>query len=203
MPRSDRRAQLVRTAFALIAERGLEGLRFGEIARAAGINNGTLLYYFANKEALIQAVGAYLVEQYSESPWTGTDAPTSSGLCAEQLADPVSVLQHEFADARDRLGDDLGVVYIELLARARRDPAVARLLRDIDANWRSYLISVLERGRREGVFRADMDVDLVATTIMASIRGAGVQALVAGDAASAAPAMDALADRIRAWITLP
>jgi AcrR family transcriptional regulator len=48
----------------LIAQRGLEGLRFADVARAAGINNGTLLYYFAGKNALIEAVGKFLVDQY-------------------------------------------------------------------------------------------------------------------------------------------
>ncbi len=191
VPRADRRAKIVHAAFQLIVQRGLEGLRFGDIARAAGINNGTLLYYFANKEALIQAVGAYLVQQYSATGWPEPAAPP----------DPLSVLQHEFADARERLGGDLGVVYTELLARARRDPAVAQLLRDIDANWRRYLSGVLERGRAAGIFRPDIDVDLVVTTIMASVRGVGMQALVAGDAAALEPVMDALAARIQAWIT--
>jgi hypothetical protein len=43
-PRVDRRGDIARAAYRLIAERGLEGLRFADIARAAGINNGTLLY---------------------------------------------------------------------------------------------------------------------------------------------------------------
>ena len=65
-PRSDRRPEIVAVAYRLIAERGLEGLRFADVAREAGINNGTLLYYFASKDALIQAVGAFLVELYSQ-----------------------------------------------------------------------------------------------------------------------------------------
>lgn len=189
MPRSGRRAQLVHTAYQLIAQRGLEGLRFADIASAAGINNGTLLYYFASKDALIQAVGAYLVEQY-----------TDSGASSAQLF-PLEQLRMEFVDARGRLGSDQAVVYTELLARAQRDPAVADLLRDIDANWRRWLTYFLERGRAAGDFRQDVDVDLVATTIMAAIRGVGMQAMVAGDPNSVAPVMNALAEQIEAWIT--
>jgi AcrR family transcriptional regulator len=190
--RPDRRAQIVTVAFQLIAQRGLEGLRFGDIARAAGINNGTLLYYFASKEVLIQAVGAYLVQQFSATDWPGS----------VESSDPRVVLQHEFVDARERLGSDLGVVYTELLARAHRDPAIAQVLRDVDANWHRYLTGILERGRSQGAFRADMDADLVATVIMASIRGAGVQALVAGDSTALVPVLDAFAQRIQDWITL-
>src|SRR5262249_37797655 len=144
------------------------GLRFGDVARAAGINNGTLLYYFPSKEALIRAVGTYLVEQFAETAW-----PANPGT----LNDPRKQLRWEFADARERLGSDLGVVYTELLARAQRDPSVAQLLRDIDTNWANWLRGFLSTGARSGAFRPDIDVDLVVTTMMACLRGVGMQAL--------------------------
>ena len=187
----DRRAQLVRVAFQLIAERGLEGLRFGDVARVAGINNGTLLYYFPSKEALIQAVGAYLVEQFAETAW-----PTSASAPIE----PRTQLRWEFADAGQRLGSDLGVVYTELLARAQRDPSVARLLRDIDTNWANWLRGFLTSGAQTGAFRPDIDVDLVVTTMMACVRGVGMQALIADDPRSLEPVMDAVAAMIDRWV---
>src|SRR5262245_37587974 len=141
---TDRRSDIVRVAYRLIAERGLEGLRFADVAREAGINNGTLLYYFASKNALIEAVGAYLVEQFSQSA-----APRTAGAPIDALAE----LRWEFADAQKRLDDQLGVVYLELLARAQRDPAVAALLRDIDAGWHGWLRSVLEAGQQRDVVR--------------------------------------------------
>src|SRR5215831_2937803 len=88
--RSSRRAQIVQAAYRLIAERGLEGLRFADVARAAGINNGTLLYYFDSKDALIRAVAALMVDQFVNA------APP------EELATPDQVLaaiRWEFADA--------------------------------------------------------------------------------------------------------
>jgi len=188
---TDRRAAIVRAAYQLIAERGLEGLRFSDVARAAGINNGTLLYYFASKNALIEAVGAYLVEQFSESgPLPGGHPPM----------DALAQVRFEFADAQERLHDQLGVVYTELLARAQRDPAVAALLRDIDAGWHGWLTGVLQRGQAAGVVRADVDVALVATTIMASIRGVGMQAMVAGDPDALQPVMRIFGEFIETWI---
>jgi AcrR family transcriptional regulator len=181
-------------AYRLIVERGLEGLRFSDVAREAGINNGTLLYYFASKNALIQAVGAYLVEQFSQLsqalPPPDKDAPL----------DALVELRLEFADARERLHDQVSVVYTELLARAQRDAAVATLLRDIDAGWRGWLTGIVERGRAQGRFAADLDVDVVVTTIMASIRGVGMQALVMQDAEKAGSVMDAVAALIERWV---
>ncbi len=191
VPRADRRTAIVSVAYRLIAERGLEGLRFADVAREAGINNGTLLYYFASKDALIQAVGSFLVNQFSQ-PATPRDSSVPR--------DPLEDLRWEFADARERLHHQVGVVYTELLARAQRDPAVATLLRDIDAAWRGWLRSILERGRAKGIIRSDVDLDLVATTIMASIRGVGFQALVAHDPEAVEPVMDAVAALIEGWI---
>ena len=191
-PRTARRAEIVRVAYRLIVERGLEGLRFADVAREAGINNGTLLYYFASKDALIQAVGALLVEQFIQP-----GAPREDG----RPLDPLAELRWEFADARERLHDQVSVVYVELLARAQRDPTVAALLRDIDAGWRGWLTGLLERGRASGALRADVDVDLVATTIMTSIRGVGMQAMVGRDPTALEPVMQLLAELIEAWIT--
>lgn len=188
--RASRRAQIAQAAYRLIATRGLEGLRFADVAREVGINNGTLLYYFASKDALIQAVGAYLVEEFSQP------APRPAGAPLEPLAE----LRWEFADARARLHDQIGVVYTELLARAQRDAVVADLLRDIDASWRGWLTSILERGRTSGIFREDLDPDLVATTIMSTIRGVGMQALINGDAQSVEPVMDVLGTLVESWI---
>lgn len=179
-PRTARRAEIVQVAYRLIAERGLEGLRFADIAREAGINNGTLLYYFASKDALIEAVGTFLVDQFSQS-----SAPRS----AQAPLDPLAELRWEFVDAQDRLHDRAGVVYIELVARAQRDATVAALLQDIDAGWRGWLTSIL-----------DLDLQLVVTAIMAAIRGLGLQAQVDRAPGTVEPAMAAIAELIERWV---
>ncbi len=191
--RLDRRAQIVQAAFDLIATRGLEGLRFGDVARAVGINNGTLLYYFASKDALIRAVGDYVVDQYRQ-----TGGPSRP---ADDPHTPRADLRWEFTDAGARLRDSVGIVYLELLARAQRDPAVAALLADIDAAWRAWLTQLLEAGRRDGSFRADLDVGLVTSLIMSAIRGVGMQALVPPATDDLAPVLDALGELILRWVT--
>jgi AcrR family transcriptional regulator len=189
--RADRSAAIVQVAYRLIAERGLEGFRFADVAREAGINNGTLLYYFDSKDALIRAVGALMVEHFSE-----TAAPKNPAA----PSDPLAALRWEFADAAEHLQDRSTVVYTELLARAQRDPLVAALLRDIDAGWHGWLSSLLERGRQSGAMRADLDVSLAATTIMSAIRGVGMQAMIAEDPSSVTPVMTVISDLIEGWV---
>src|SRR5215475_10846989 len=54
--REERRVELIEAAYALIAEKGLEGLRTRDIAARAGVNISTLHYYFGTKEELLVAV---------------------------------------------------------------------------------------------------------------------------------------------------
>ena len=74
------------------------------------------------------------------------------------------------------------------------------MLRKIDAGWRGWLCGILERGKESGVFRADMNVNLVATAIMAFIRGSGIHALVQGDTTEVEAALEALATGTERWI---
>ena len=193
-PPADRRSQIVHVAYQLIAQRGLEGLRFADVARQAGINNGTLLYYFASKDALIRAVGTLMVEQFAQAT-----APSKP----DPVLDPLAAIRWEFADAGDHLQDQATVVYTELLARAQRDSSVAAILRDVDASWHAWLCSVLDAGLASGALRSDLDVSLAASTIMATIRGVGMQAMVAADPATVRPVLQVLEDLVAGWIVVP
>ena len=57
------RRALVRAAYDLIAEDGLEGLRTRKVADRAKVNVATLHYYFKSKEDLIRGVVGLLREQ--------------------------------------------------------------------------------------------------------------------------------------------
>jgi hypothetical protein len=90
---------------------------------------------------------------------------------------------------------------MELLIRSRRDPALAGLLRQLDAGWRGYLISLLERGIREGVFRPDLDPAATAAAIMVRIKGLGLQAMAEADAAALDRLVSQLVAQVERWLT--
>lgn len=51
-----RRAEIVETALSMFAERGYEGASIRDLAGALGINEASIYYYFASKDALYAAV---------------------------------------------------------------------------------------------------------------------------------------------------
>jgi AcrR family transcriptional regulator len=172
----DRRRELVRIAYRQLAGKGFEGLRVREVASEAGINNATLHYYFPTKEALIQGVVEHLMEEFAtpRAPWPDRHAVT-----------PLAELRRELEDVRDRVRESpaMFIVLNELSVRALRDPALARILGYLENGWRSYLVSILQRGIRQGVFRPDLDLESTATAIMAQMRVIAYEGLVKQDEA--------------------
>lgn len=70
----------------MIAERRLEGFRIRSLAERVGLNHATLLHYFSSKQAVIEDVVGYLLQQ----------------LRAERMAHdaitPQDALRHELDD---------------------------------------------------------------------------------------------------------
>jgi AcrR family transcriptional regulator len=162
---------VVRAAYALIAEKGFEGLRTREVADKVGINSATLHYYFPTKESLIQGVVEHLMQGLRTSRVEAKD-PSSA----------LELLRAEFADIRLRLKEtpDELTVLTELAVRAWRDPTIARMLQYLDDGWRGHLISIFEAGISEGEFRDDLDVRATASALMSQLRGLGYQGKLDG-----------------------
>ena len=164
----DRKRELVKIAYRLIAEKGLEGFRIRQVAAEAGIDNGTLHYHFPSKEALIQGVVDYLVRDLEINRATRNKNSRQTAL---------SELRMEFEDIRLRLHDtpEQMVVLSELAIRSWRDPTLAKIFGKLDDGWYAHLVNLLKRGIREGIFREDLSLQPCVRAIMVALRGIGYQ----------------------------
>jgi AcrR family transcriptional regulator len=173
-----RRDELVRAAFDLIVETGLEGLRTRDVAARVGINIATLHYHFPTKRDLIEGVARFLADnfygQHAEWPATKADRPLSS----------LERLRQEFSDARENIEQrpDLMIVMSELMLLARRDAAIGEMLAPLFTAWRGGMADFLAEGVRDGTFRADLDPQAAADLLAGAIWGAS--GLYASDIAS-------------------
>jgi AcrR family transcriptional regulator len=161
----DRRRQLIRVASSLIADKGIEALRTRDIAAAAKINIATLHYYFPTKEALIQAVIADSIDQF-RSAREGRHLPIESAR--QQLRLEMQDVRTRLVSAQEQLA-----VLTELAILARRDPEVAHILKRMDHGWHRQLSEILQRGKKSGEFRQDLDVASAASAIMTQLRSLG------------------------------
>ncbi|GCE12930.1 TetR/AcrR family transcriptional regulator [Tengunoibacter tsumagoiensis] len=163
----ERRLRLVESAYSLIAEKGMAGLRIREVASRIGLNHATLLYYFPTKEALIQAVVEYCIRQFDliQAPNPSVATTPSEHLRQRYLSD----LAHQLREV-----PDLFLVLDEFLLYARRDPATHSILMEAVTSWQHFLERLIQEEMASGRFRADIDARSAALTLMAFCQGVGL-----------------------------
>ena len=162
--RAARRRSLVLAAYQLIAEKGFEHLRTRDVAARAGVNIATLHYYFASKEDLIAGVVDHLLRDFSTIPalMSETDATT-----------PVDQIRAMFlaTHALFQAKPEMFLVLSELVLRSLRDASLQPVLQRLDEGWHAYLQSLVTNGIHQGIFRADLDPDSMATRLIILIKG--------------------------------
>ncbi len=163
-----RRDEIIRAAFDLIAEVGIEGLRTREVAARVGINIATLHYHFPAKQDLIEAVTGFVAmsfyNQHADWPGAAEGQPLSS----------LERLRQEFRDTRALIETrpELLIVLRELMLLARRDAEVAQIVDPLVAAWRGGLVECLADGVADGTFRAGLDIDAAADLLVSAQWGA-------------------------------
>ena len=183
----ERRLNLVRAAYDLIAAEGFERLRTRDVAERVGINVATLHYYFPTKEALIEAVAHFLAAQFQNTRAPGTTKAGKSGFAR---------LQQEFAD-HDYYQDsrpEMIIVMQELNLRAKRDAAIRRIIEPLKEAWLANIAALVADGIRDGTLRGDIDIEGTANVIVMALWGMGTLPLEAA-------ARQAVYRAVEEWVT--
>jgi AcrR family transcriptional regulator len=156
---SGNRRALVLASKSRIATHGFEGLRTRDVAADAGVNIGTLHYYFPSKEALIRAA-----VRHTFAKFFATLSP--AGTPADQLRGHLRNLRQLL-----KTDQELWAVASEVALRAARDEAMADLARHADDQWFAFLVGLVERGVDQGCLHRSLAPEGVAATLIAAIKG--------------------------------
>lgn len=141
--------EILAAAMGEFADHGLGGARIDAIAERAGINKRLIYYYFGNKEGLFLAV----LEQ------TYADIRAAEGALHLELADPAEAVRRLVAFTWNHYlahPEFLTLLNSENLHRARHLQQSQRI-REMNSPLIQTLGDVLERGRRDGLFRGGVD----------------------------------------------
>lgn len=164
-PRLDhvRRPAMLSAAAEVIRERGLENVRVSDVAERAGTSAPAVLYYFTTKAELLK------------------EALTSA---EESYYDELERELTEVASARERLarivaggagdGDYDASLWMEVWARALRDPELAATRAELDGRWRRAIADVVDYGQRRGEF-GEADPEAFALMLSSLLDGLAVQ----------------------------
>ncbi len=162
--RDKRRHSLVLATYQLIAEKGFEQLRTRDVAARAGVNIATLHYYFASKEDLIPGVVDHLLHEFSTVPTSLLTMNDTTPL--GQIRAMFLTTHHSFQEK-----PEIFIVLSELVLRSLRDASLRPALQRLDCGWHGYLQHVVMDGVYQGVFRADLDPEDMATKVIILIKG--------------------------------
>jgi AcrR family transcriptional regulator len=141
--------QILRAAMAAFAEQGLGGARIDDIAERAGVNKRLIYYYFGGKDELFLAV---MEQTYADIREAERELQLLALPPVEALRRlVVFTWEHYLAHP-----EFLTLLNSENLHRARHLQQSKRI-REMNSPLIQMLGEVLERGRREGLFRGGVD----------------------------------------------
>jgi len=166
-----RRQSLLRAAFDVIAEAGFEGLRTRAVTTRAGVNVATLHYYFPTKQDLVEGLAQYIGAKFVA---IHGPEPAPSGYVA------LDRLRQEFSDGRYYFANEPEMLLVmqEFTMRGRRDPAVQKVVDQMNFYWRQGLDEMVRKGISDGVFRQDVEPEAMLSALMSMLAGITV---VGGD----------------------
>ena len=164
-PRLDhvRRPAMLSAAAEVIRERGLENARVSDVAERAGTSAPSVLYYFETKAELLKEALTSAEEEYYDELERELDGIESA---RERLARIVA------GGAGD--GDYDASLWMELWARALRDPDLAATRAELDGRWRQAITDVVLYGQERGEF-GEVEAEDFAVLLSSLLDGLAVQ----------------------------
>lgn len=112
------RTRILDAAIQSLVSDGYPRLSIAAVAKRAGLTRATVIYHFANREALLEAVATHLLDKRNLVYWEAVrDVPEGT--------DQIAIFVETYWQQVD---GDLFVAFVELLVAARTDAALARLL---------------------------------------------------------------------------
>jgi AcrR family transcriptional regulator len=169
-----RKPQILAAAVEVIAERGMAATRISDIAERAGTSAPAVLYWFESRDELLAEALTFAEESFYE------ELETRLRACDSARGRLVELISSSGA------GDDW-MLWIELWARALRDPAMGEARQRLDDRWREQIAAIVREGQRDGEF-GGADPERAALELAALIDGLAVQVTL-GDSVVTAEAM--------------
>jgi TetR/AcrR family transcriptional regulator, fatty acid metabolism regulator protein len=172
-PKTDKRERILRAAVKVFARKGFYATRVSEIAKAAGVADGTIYLYFENKDDVLVS------------------------LFQDRITKLIAALEEAIAAEHDFVSKFRRVVELQLgLLDGRRDLAEvvtvnlrqsSRLLKQfatpLFTRYLEVIATLIAEGQRDGVVRTDLSPRVVSRSLWGALDGVAVTwALGGGEA---------------------
>jgi DNA-binding transcriptional regulator YbjK len=170
-----RRHELVAATSKLVARKGLAGVKLRDVADAAGLTSGAVLYYYDGLDELFTAAYDRAVERFCrerEEAVAGLDGAAARLATAIRLGIPAGP------------DDDETRLLYELESVAFRSPECAALMAGYIERQVAMYASILEVGAAVGDLELSAPARAIARNIVALEDGQGIYVLLGRDTAA-------------------
>ena len=168
----DRHQEILDAAARVITERGLADTRISDVAEAAGVSPGLILYYFDSKDRLLSEALTYANDQFFLRMSREVRRIPSAKDQLRHLIDlSVPGYQPEYGKL------DEWALWIEVWVRALRDPQMAKDREVLDQRWRQSIAEIVRAGQASGEFGPG-DAEEIALRLGSLIDGLAIQVIM-------------------------
>jgi AcrR family transcriptional regulator len=168
----DRHQEILDAAARVITGRGLAETRISDVAEAAGVSPGLILYYFESKDRLLAEALTYANDQFFLRMSREVRRIPSA---KDQLRYLVDLSVPGYLPDTGKL--DEWALWMEVWVRALRDPQMAKDREILDQRWRQSIADIIRAGQASGEFPA-RDADETALRLGSLIDGLAIQVIM-------------------------
>ncbi len=172
LPADERRAVTVEAVVDLAAEQNPSEITTSVIAKRMNLTQGALFRHFPTKDAIWQAVMAWVAERLL----------TRVDRTARAAASPLAALEAVFMTHIDFVASHPGVprMLFGELQRAEDTPAKRTALTLMN-HYGERVRALIEQGKKQGEIAPEVDTPAAATLFIGTIQGLVMQSMLAGD----------------------
>jgi AcrR family transcriptional regulator len=165
------RTHILEAALRRFANYGYNAASVDDVCADAGVSKGAFYHHFPSKQSVFLA----LLNGWLDALEAGFEAARKETV-PETLMAMTDMLPGIFATADGRLP-----MFLEFWLRASRDEVVWQATVAPYQRYQQYFSALIEQGKAEGSFRADIDSQSAAKAIVAIAVGLLLQGLLAPD----------------------
>lgn len=159
--------KIVQAAIATFSKYGYDKTRMDDIAKSAKLGKGTLYLYFKSKEELFYDISENSIKELKEQ-------------LSKLFSKKEDLVQdaEKFYDQYRNLIHDSEKVSFEMIAESSRNPKLRKALYEQRMKVYDIVIDYLRRQIEKGFFRKDMDVNAIASGLVALYDGLTISKLL-------------------------
>ena len=193
--KSDKYHLIIEAAITVFAKQGYYQTTVAQIAREAGVADGTIYLYFKNKEDILLQIFSFRAKQIFDQFY---DAVATCEHSEEKLR---SLIRNQLEAFQQDKG--LAVVFQAESRQVRKSDALTEQINQISKQYRTLIGEIVEKGQDEGCMRKDLYLGLVKRFILGAVEEVINTWVLAGGRYDLASMADPLVDLYMRGIGIP